>query len=570
MRDQTLLLAFAASLTLLVVVLGLLRWLRLRRQRTSAHTEARSQTADSSAAPQATRAIEPSPPSEPPPSEPRRPAASTDQASPTVSVASSVADLEAPVTGPVAALMTYTKADGSTSERRLVIYSRNGSGDGCSALNCRVDGERIVKTFLLKGISRLELPGLTPPLVLTDPAAILSWLERHMPERQVQPNRRREAPAPRPEIGPDAPVPPSAPPRRPAGSGSGLAVKPGVPPPPPPPPLPSAPQQAAVIRSESPPPPLPDQPRPLPSLLPRGARGFAVIDLETTGFGRSCRIVEIALLLLDPQGRISEEWVTLVHPGIPIPNADVHGIDDALVSAAPRFREIAGLLAAKLHEHVLVAHNLHHFDGPILEAHFMEVDGIELRLGKGVDTMPHPKLKLAELCSRHGVELEPDQAHTALGDTRALARALQRGMAHLMPAEDMVVVHQNGLLHQPCRPIAREIAADTRPRSGWRPMELQLEVGQLFYTTGPQSMAKNTEISRAEAHGIRLGLTYRKVSRISLKSPPVFLLSTSLELQTGKMASARERQIPVVLCRDLMQVRQGGMVRAWVHRQKDH
>lgn len=560
------LLALAASLTLLVVVLGLWRWLRVRRQRASAHTEARSQAADSSAAPQATRAIEPPPPSEPPPTEPRRPAASTDQASPTVLVASSVSDLEAPVTGPVAALMTYTKADGSTSESRLVIYSRNGSGEGFSALNCRVDGERIVKTFLLKGISRLELPGLTPPLVLTDPAAIISWLERHMPERQAQPTRRREASAPRPEIGPDAPVPPSAPPRRPAGSGSGPAVRPGVPPPPSPPPLSSARRQAAGVTSESPPPQLPDQPKPLPSLLPRGARGFAVIDLETTGFGRSCRIVEIALVRLDPQGRISEEWDTLVHPGIPIPNTDVHGIDDALVSAAPRFPEIAGLLAAKLHEHVLVAHNLHHFDGPILEAHFMEVDGVELRLGKGVDTMPHPKLKLAELCSRHGVELDSGQAHTALGDTRALARALQRGMAHLTPAEDMVVVQQNGLLTQPCRPLTRAIAAGNGQRKGWTSTELQLEAGQIFHATAPKLTAKDTEIRRAEAHGISLGLVYRKVNKISLKSPPLFLLSTSLDLPSSKMATARERQIPVVLARDLMHVRQGEMVRAWLHR----
>ena len=459
--------------------------------------------------------------------------------------------------------MTYTKADGSTRIRSLVIHSRNGSGGGFSALNCRMDGERIVKTFQLRGISRLELPGLDPPLVLTTPAEIASWLERHIPERQAQRSRRRQPLPPQPEIGSDAPGPSLAPPKEPLGSGSDIAMKPGIPPPPPP--LPSAARQKAIISAEAPAPP--DQPRPLPSLLPRGARGFAVIDLETTGVGRSCRIVEIALVRLDPQGRISEEWDTLVHPGIPIPNPDVHGIDDALVSTAPRFPEIAGLLAAKLHEHVLVAHNLHNFDGPILEAHFMEVDGVELHLGKGVDTMPHPKLKLAELCLRHGVELEPGQAHTALGDTRALARALQRGMAHLTPAADMVVVHQNGLLHQPCRPITRAMAADTRPRSGWRPMELQLEVGQLFYTTGPQSMAKNTEISRAEAHGIRLGLTYRKVSRISLKSPPVFLLSTSLELQTSKMDSARERQIPVVLCRDLMQVRQGSMVRAWVHRQ---
>ena len=38
------------------------------------------------------------------------------------------------------------------------------------------------------------------------------------------------------------------------------------------------------------------QPLPLPQLLPAGAMGFAVLDLETTGPGQLCRIVDIALL----------------------------------------------------------------------------------------------------------------------------------------------------------------------------------------------------------------------------------------------------------------------------------
>jgi DNA polymerase III epsilon subunit-like protein len=59
---------------------------------------------------------------------------------------------------------------------------------------------------------------------------------------------------------------------------------------------------------------------------------------------------------LNPEGKITEEWETLVHPGQPIPNTHIHGIDDALVTGAPHFAEIAGTLAAKLHEHVVVAH----------------------------------------------------------------------------------------------------------------------------------------------------------------------------------------------------------------------
>lgn len=189
---------------------------------------------------------------------------------------------------------------------------------------------------------------------------------------------------------------------------------------------------------------------------------------------------------LNPQGRVTEEWETLVHPGIPIPNSDVHGINDRLVAGAPRFAQIAGLLAAKLHEHVLVAHNLHHFDGPILEAHFTKVEGVDLSLGRGVDTMPRPMLKLAELCSRHGVQIEVGQAHTALGDTRALAKALQRGMAHLNPAEEMVVVHRNGLLNQPCSPITRSMATVKGGQTGWKPIDLRLEAWSDLSCDGPE------------------------------------------------------------------------------------
>lgn len=437
--------------------------------------------------------------------------------------------------GPVKARVTYTKADGSTRDRSLTIFSRNLKDGVTHSLNCRQDGERLTKQFLLSGISLLELPETNPPLRLTTAEDIRAWLEIVVPERSQSPGRQRSTP--------DATAI-SAP--RPADQSVTPAPLPLSPPPPPPPP---AKKTAA----------------PLPSLLPDGARGFAVLDLETTGTGRSCRIVEIALIRLDPQGRITEEWETLVHPGTSIPNAHVHGIDDALVAGAPSFGEIAGILAAKLHDHVLVAHNLRGFDGPILEAHFAEVDGIGLSLGAGVDTMPRPRVKLVELCAQHGVELDPGVAHTALGDTRALTKALQRGMAHLEPASSAVVVEHNGLLGQSAqartRAMAMSVAIKAPPE--WTAISIQLETGQLFVTTGPASTKPDTEIKRAEAHGIQLGLEYRKVNAIPKRNPPAFLLSTSLTLNNRKMADARELQVPVVLCRDFMQAHAGASVRAW-------
>ncbi|MEB3353343.1 MAG: hypothetical protein VKM34_03800 [Cyanobacteriota bacterium] len=356
--------------------------------------------------------------------------------------------------------------DGSTRVRSLTIYSRNLKDGQTHSLNCRQKGERITKQFLLRGISRLELPGLVPPLVLSTPREISSWLERHIPERSSAPPPSRKPPA--------ASEPPAAVTERrevPAAP-QGEAL-----PPPPPPPLPPQHQRPPVAR--------------LPDLLPDGARGFAVLDLETTGIGRSCRIVEVA--------------------------------------------------------------------------HFADVDGIDLSLGSGVDTMPTPRVKLVELCARHGVVLDQAVAHTALGDTRALARALRNGMAHLKPATSAVTVRHNGLLERPARTLTRAMAAAAQPSSDWTTVTIELEPGQLFITTGPASMRTDTEIKRAEAYGIRLGVEYRKVNGIPKRNPPAFVLSTSLTLATRKMTEARELQRPVVLCSDFLQARIGSTVRAWRH-----
>jgi len=189
---------------------------------------------------------------------------------------------------------------------------------------------------------------------------------------------------------------------------------------------------------------VPTMPASLPELLPSGASGFAVLDLETTGTGVLCRIVEIALLLLSPDGEIEQEWSTVINPGVPIPNAAVHGIDDDLAAQAPSFVAVAAALAALLEGRVLVAHNLDRFDGPILRHHFWQasevIPNLVLDLGDGIDTMPNPFLSLTKLCTAHGISLSSGDAHTALGDTRALAALLRHGLAHLHPAQAAVRV----------------------------------------------------------------------------------------------------------------------------------
>ena len=66
---------------------------------------------------------------------------------------------------------------------------------------------------------------------------------------------------------------------------------------------------------------------------------FAVIDTETTGFGKSDRLVEIAVVIVEGR-EIVQEWETLINPDRDISNSHIHGITSELVSLAPSFLEI--------------------------------------------------------------------------------------------------------------------------------------------------------------------------------------------------------------------------------------
>ena len=84
-----------------------------------------------------------------------------------------------------------------------------------------------------------------------------------------------------------------------------------------------------------------------------------VIDTETTGLGKSDRIVEIAAITIDPKtGEIIDEFETLVNPQRDIGPTSIHGITPSMVEAAPTFDEIATALARRLTGAILAGHNL--------------------------------------------------------------------------------------------------------------------------------------------------------------------------------------------------------------------
>jgi DNA polymerase-3 subunit epsilon len=160
--------------------------------------------------------------------------------------------------------------------------------------------------------------------------------------------------------------------------------------------------------------------------------GFAVVDLETTGFSwvEGDRVVEMAVVLLDGHGAPTGGWATLVNPGRPIAGTHIHGITDRDVVHAPDFSQLGGLLAQSCAGRILVAHNLA-FDSYFLY-HELAAAGVDIELGprSGICTMqlaghyyPRAPVALGPLCRSAGIEIR--HRHWALWDAEATGRLLR-------------------------------------------------------------------------------------------------------------------------------------------------
>ena len=181
----------------------------------------------------------------------------------------------------------------------------------------------------------------------------------------------------------------------------------------------------ALAPSATPPPADPSSP---------GVSRFAVIDVETTGLDPEReRVLELAILRADEQGRPIDQWVTRFHPGGPVRATHIHGITDADVAGAPRFADLAVQIGTALQGLVLVAHNAE-FDLAFLQAEFARASlpmpqvSTYCTLQGSTVYLPHLRRRtLAECCGALGVTHQ--QAHSALGDAYAAAGLLERYLA---------------------------------------------------------------------------------------------------------------------------------------------
>jgi DNA polymerase-3 subunit epsilon len=163
------------------------------------------------------------------------------------------------------------------------------------------------------------------------------------------------------------------------------------------------------------------------------------IDLETTGANfANDRIIEIGLIEVDADG--AREWSMLVNPEVSVSEfiTGLTGIDTSMVASAPKFADIATLVAEKLRGRLFIAHNAR-FDYGFLKREFKRL-GIDFRaptlctVKLSRKLFPaHHRHNLDTLVERHGLNVVGDR-HRALADARVLWDLWQR-WHEALPAE---------------------------------------------------------------------------------------------------------------------------------------
>jgi DNA polymerase-3 subunit epsilon len=154
---------------------------------------------------------------------------------------------------------------------------------------------------------------------------------------------------------------------------------------------------------------------------------YAIVDIETTGGHASANgITEIAILIHNGK-EVIEQFRTLINPGIPIPVyiQSLTGINDEMVSVAPRFDEVAQQIYDLIHDKIFVAHNVN-FDFSFLHYH-LAAAGFHLHTKKLCTVRLSRKIipglasySLGRLCTEVGIEIA--ERHRAMGDAEATSK----------------------------------------------------------------------------------------------------------------------------------------------------
>ncbi|MEV6427220.1 TerD family protein [Nocardia sp. NPDC051463] len=164
--------------------------------------------------------------------------------------------------------------------------------------------------------------------------------------------------------------------------------------------------------------------------LAAGFGAYTVVDVETSGLrAAEHRVLSVAALALDADGRVATEFHTLLDPGCDPGPVHIHGLTAEILCGSPRFEQVHEALSSLLAGRVMVAHNAQ-FDYGFLATEFGRT-GADLPVGRRLCTLalarrvapPTPDCKLDTLATYYGVPRA--RAHDALDDTRVLVGVLR-------------------------------------------------------------------------------------------------------------------------------------------------
>lgn len=293
-------------------------------------------------------------------------------------------------------------------------------------------------------------------------------------------------------------------------------------------------------------------------------KGYAVVDVETTGLARDDRIISAAVYRLDARGEVEDHWYTLVNPERDPGPVWIHGLTSEVLAGAPLFADIADEFAARLADRVLVAHNAV-FDWQMIAREYARAKReapvrqrlCTIALSKELG-LPLPNHKLESLAAHFGVVQR--QAHHALDDARVLAEAFRPSLR--AAARDEVRLP---LLE--CRPLT-EWNDTPVPRigrqagggrggygpSGWRPARRRpacpypnpgrweqggrLKQGMRVAFSGDTSVDRELLEDRATEAGLHVSTSLSRLTSLLVTNDP--------DSGTSKAVKARQYGTPVI------------------------
>ncbi|MEU0455770.1 DEDDh family exonuclease [Streptomyces sp. NPDC006129] len=292
-------------------------------------------------------------------------------------------------------------------------------------------------------------------------------------------------------------------------------------------------------------------------------KGYAVVDVETTGLARDDRIISAAVYRLDARGEVEDHWYTMVNPERDPGPVWIHGLTSEALEGAPLFQDIAEEFTARLAGRVLVAHNAV-FDWQMIAREYARAEReapvrqrlCTIALSKELG-LPLPNHKLESLAAHFGVVQR--RAHHALDDARVLAEAFRPSLK---------AAAANGLrlpLHE-CRPLTEWSDRPAAPRIGqqagyggsrpgsWRPSRKRpacpypnpgryepgrrLKQGMRVAFSGDTSVERELLEDRATEAGLHVASSLSRLTSLLVTNDP--------DSGTSKVVKARQFGTPVV------------------------